>query len=110
MQGSQSFTNRRVFAYIDTGVPDGLTLDTHGNVYAGCGDGTQVHIFLSTPKSHVKINYSQVFSPTGRLLGKVFIGASSANMAFAGPGRLLIMADTKVLLANIAAEGMDLNL
>ncbi|KAF9460291.1 D-lactonohydrolase-like protein [Collybia nuda] len=92
MRGSQSFTNRRVFAYADTGVPDGLTLDTHGNVYAGCGDGTQV------------------FSPTGRLLGKVFIGASSANMVFAGPGRLLIMADTKILLANIAAEGMDLNL
>lgn len=46
MQGSQSFTNRRVFAYIDTGVPDGLTLDTHGNVYAGCGDGTQVPVFI----------------------------------------------------------------
>jgi gluconolactonase len=36
------FLNRRVFAYADTGVPDGAQLDTKGNLYAGCGDGTEV--------------------------------------------------------------------
>lgn len=43
-------------------------------------------------------------------MGKIFLGVSSANMAFAGKGRLLIMADTKIFLANIAAEGQNLNL
>ncbi|KAL8976283.1 MAG: hypothetical protein Q9205_007676, partial [Flavoplaca limonia] len=32
-------TNRRVFAYADTGAPDGIKCDVYGNVYAGCGDG-----------------------------------------------------------------------
>jgi hypothetical protein len=43
---TQSFLNRRVLAYIDTGGPDGLQVDTLGNVYAGCGDGVHVRIPL----------------------------------------------------------------
>lgn len=39
---TQVFKNRRVFAYIDTGVPDGIQVDLNGNVYSGCGDGVQV--------------------------------------------------------------------
>lgn len=39
---TDAFLNRRVFAYIDTGVPDGVQLDTAGNVYAGTGEGVQV--------------------------------------------------------------------
>ncbi len=39
---SQAFKNRRVFVYVDNGVPDGIQLDTKGNVYSGCGDGVQV--------------------------------------------------------------------
>ena len=38
---SSAFTNRRVFAYVDTGIADGIQLDAAGNVYAGCGDGVQ---------------------------------------------------------------------
>jgi len=45
---SQSFSNRRVFAYSDKGIPDGIQLDTDGRVYAGCGDGVQVLI----PEDH----------------------------------------------------------
>ena len=41
---TDAFTNRRVFAYIDTGAPDGIQLDAAGNVYAGCGDGVQVRV------------------------------------------------------------------
>ena len=41
---TDAFTNRRVFAYIDTGAPDGIQLDAAGNVYAGCGDGAQVRV------------------------------------------------------------------
>ncbi|KAJ7102954.1 D-lactonohydrolase-like protein [Mycena crocata] len=92
MSDTQAFSNRRVFAFMDAGVPDGLTLDTHGNLYVGCGDGTEV------------------FDPRGTLLGKVFLGVGSANMIFAGVGRLVILGDTKIYLAEIAAEGVNLNL
>ena len=41
---SQAFLNRRVFAYVDAGIPDGIQIDKNGNVYAGCGDGVQVRV------------------------------------------------------------------
>ncbi|KAL1302114.1 hypothetical protein AAFC00_002549 [Neodothiora populina] len=56
--------NRRVFAYCDTGVPDGIKCDTQGNVYSGCGDG--VH----------------VWDARGTLLGKIVTGAVCANFCF----------------------------
>ncbi|KAF5310688.1 hypothetical protein D9619_008111 [Psilocybe cf. subviscida] len=83
---TEVFLNRRVFAYADSGIPDGIQVDAKGNVYAGCGDGTNV------------------WSPDGILLGKFFIGQTSANMAFAGDGRLVIVAETKMFLAKIAAK------
>ena len=43
---TQAFTNRRVFAYCDNGIPDGIQVDAEGRVYAGTGDGVQV-ILLS---------------------------------------------------------------
>ncbi|PPQ88202.1 hypothetical protein CVT25_005167 [Psilocybe cyanescens] len=83
---TQVFLNRRIFAYTDTGIPDGVQVDAAGNVYAGCGDGVQV------------------WSPAGTLLGKFFIETTSANMVFAGDGRLVIMAETKIFVAKIAAK------
>ncbi|KAJ6598463.1 calcium-dependent phosphotriesterase, partial [Mycena vulgaris] len=83
---TQVFKNRRVFAYADAGVPDGVQVDTDGNVYAGCGDGVQV------------------WNDEGTLIGKFFLGTTSANMVFAGKGRLVIMAETKIFLAQIAAS------
>ncbi|KAJ7604640.1 calcium-dependent phosphotriesterase [Roridomyces roridus] len=83
---SQAFNNRRIFAFADSGVPDGVQVDTNGNVYAGCGDGVQV------------------WNSDGLLIGKFFLGTVSANMAFAGPGRLIILAETKIFLAEIAAS------
>jgi gluconolactonase len=44
---SHAFTNRRVFAYADTGIPDGIQVDTEGNVYSGTGDGVNVSVMLS---------------------------------------------------------------
>lgn len=43
---TQAFTNRRVFAYVDNGVPDGIQLDSNGNVYSGTGDGVQVSLIF----------------------------------------------------------------
>ncbi|KAK0199834.1 D-lactonohydrolase-like protein [Desarmillaria ectypa] len=87
---THAFKNRRVFAYVDSGVPDGIQVDTDGNVYSGCGDGVQV------------------WNNEGTLLGKFFLGMTSANMVFAGNGRLIILAETRVFLAKIAAKGIPL--
>ncbi|PPQ81044.1 hypothetical protein CVT25_014574, partial [Psilocybe cyanescens] len=83
---SQVFLNRRVFAYADTGIPDGINLDAAVNVYSGCGDGVNV------------------WSPDGVLLGKNFTGVTVANMAFAGDGRLLLLGGANLYLAKISAR------
>lgn len=46
---THAFKNRRVFAYVDAGIPDGIQLDTNGNVYSGAGDG--VHVRYASPCS-----------------------------------------------------------
>ncbi|KAI0442967.1 gluconolactonase [Xylaria telfairii] len=80
-----TFLNRRTFAYVHAGVPDGLHIDTKGRLYAGCGDG--VH----------------VFNPSGTLIGKIFLGETSANFNFAGNGSMVICAETNLYYAKIAA-------
>jgi len=87
---TQAFKNRRVFAYVDNGVADGIQVDSNGNVFAGCGDGVQI------------------WDPTGNLIGKIFLGTTSANMAFTGNGTMIVMAETKVFFVNFNAEGQDL--
>ena len=50
----------------------------------------------------------QVWDPAGTLLGKFFIGNTSANLIFANKGQLVIMGETEIVLAEIAAEGFNL--
>lgn len=69
------------------GVPDGIHVDTEGNVYIGCGDGVQV------------------YDTSGKLLGKIYIGSVVANFQFAGRGRMVILAETELYYATLAAEG-----
>lgn len=80
-----TFSNRQTFAYTPTGVPDGIHVDTEGRLYAGCGDG--VH----------------VYSTSGTLIGKIFLGETSANFNFAGDGGMVICAETNLYYAKIAA-------
>ncbi|KAI1458055.1 calcium-dependent phosphotriesterase [Annulohypoxylon moriforme] len=82
-----SFGNRNLFAYVDSGVPDGIHCDSKGNVWTGCGDGVQV------------------FNPSGKLIGKVFLGKTSANFNFAGDGRMVICAEDELYYATLAASG-----
>ncbi|KAG0705378.1 hypothetical protein DFH29DRAFT_1032103, partial [Suillus ampliporus] len=86
---TQSFQNRRVFAYADSGAPDGIQLDSNGNVYAGCGDGTHV------------------WNSEGTLIGKFFLNSTTAQMMFTKSG-LVILDGTVMYLANIEAQGMNL--
>ncbi|KIJ46301.1 hypothetical protein M422DRAFT_250350 [Sphaerobolus stellatus SS14] len=84
---TQRFLNRRVFLWSDSGIPDGFQTDSKGNLYASTADGVQV------------------YDPTGVLLGKIFVGSNSANNVFAGKGRMVVMAETKLLLVEFEAEG-----
>ncbi|KAH7915508.1 hypothetical protein BJ138DRAFT_1141478 [Hygrophoropsis aurantiaca] len=86
---TQSFMNRRVFAYADSGAPDGIQLDTMGNVFAGCGEGTHV------------------WNPEGTLIGKFFINSTTAEMMFTKSG-LVILDEERMYLVDIVAQGMNL--
>lgn len=65
----------------------GVHCDSWGNVYAGCGDGIQV------------------WNPSGKLIGKIFVGTTSANFNFAGKGRMVICAENSLYYATLAAAG-----
>ncbi|CRL24995.1 Six-bladed beta-propeller, TolB-like [Penicillium camemberti] len=79
--------NRKTFAFVHSGAPDGIHCDSWGNVYAGCGDG--VH----------------VWNPSGKLIGKIYLGSGTANFNFAGEGRMVICAETNLYYATLAAAG-----
>ena len=83
---TQSFANRRVFAYADSGAPDGIELDTNNNVYSACGDG--VHVWDSM----------------GTLIGKFFLNSLTSQLVFTKSG-LLILNNERIYLANIRAQG-----
>ncbi|CEN62025.1 hypothetical protein ASPCAL08667 [Aspergillus calidoustus] len=78
--------NRRVFAYADNGIPDGVKVDTNGNVYSGCGDG--VH----------------VWSAGGDLLGKIKLPDVSANFCFAEAGEMYILNEYRVWKATLSED------
>ena len=50
----------------------------------------------------------KVWNRHGELIGKIFLGHTSANFAFAGKGRLVILAETKIYLVEFAGIGVDL--
>src|SRR6202012_1641668 len=39
--GDGRLKNSRIFAEIDPGIPDGIRLDVHGNLWVSAGDGVQ---------------------------------------------------------------------
>ncbi|EIW75732.1 calcium-dependent phosphotriesterase [Coniophora puteana RWD-64-598 SS2] len=84
-----SFMNRRVFAYTDSGIPDGIQLDTNGNVYSGCGEGTHV------------------WNSNGTLIGKFYLNSTTAEMLFTAHG-LFILDEEVIYYANITATGVNL--
>lgn len=58
--------NKRLFAKVFPGFPDGMRLDIHGNIYVGALDGVQV------------------FNPEGKLIGKILLPKETANLTFGG--------------------------
>ena len=77
-----SLTGGEVFCKIDVGGPDGIRVDQAGRVWSSAGDGVQI------------------FSPAGKLLGKILVPESPANLCFGGAdGKTLFMTARKSLYA-----------
>ncbi|KAI1872932.1 uncharacterized protein JN550_003806 [Neoarthrinium moseri] len=89
VQQDGTLENRKTFAYINSGVPDGIHCDSKGIVYAGTGDGIQV------------------WNQSGKLIGKIYLGETSANFRFAGHGRMVIAAEQDLYYVTLAASGAD---
>lgn len=84
-------TGGEVFCVVEPAVPDGLRLDTQGNVWSSAGDG--VHCF----------------DPEGNLLGKIRMPRVVANLTFGGPrkNRLFIAATNQVWAVHVAVNGVQ---
>ena len=61
-----TLTEGKVFCAIDKGVPDGIRCDEKGNVWSSAGDGVQV------------------FASDGKLVGRIPVLESPANLCFGG--------------------------
>lgn len=81
--GQPSLTNRRLFAFADNSIPDGIKCDMRGNVYSGCGDG--VH----------------VWSALGVFLGKSVIPGGVANFCFGRDGELFLLNEHRLWRAKL---------
>lgn len=81
--------NGRVFAVIDKGIPDGIRIDTAGNLWSSAGDG--VHCF----------------APDGTRLGKILVPQTVANLTFGGPrrNRLFVAATNSLYSIYVTATG-----
>jgi gluconolactonase len=82
VQPDNTLANGRVFCTLDKGIPDGIRCDEKGNVWSSAGDG--VH----------------VFGVDGKLLGKIPVPETPANLCFGGEdGKTLFIAAQKSLYA-----------
>ncbi|MFL9910497.1 SMP-30/gluconolactonase/LRE family protein [Paraburkholderia sp. RL17-337-BIB-A] len=81
--------NGRLFVEMESGVPDGLRTDEHGNVWTSAEDG--VHCY----------------APDGTLLGKILIPEAVANLTFGGVNRnrLFITASSSVYALHVSVRG-----
>lgn len=85
----KSVSNQRLFADVLPGFPDGMRLDSLGNVYAGALDGVQV------------------FNPQGKLIGKILLPKETANLTFGGKDNniLFICSSDSIWAIKLNAKG-----
>ncbi|WP_244486549.1 SMP-30/gluconolactonase/LRE family protein [Aureimonas sp. Leaf324] len=82
----------RVFATLDSGVPDGLAVDSTGRLYAACEEGVRI------------------YDPDGTWLGRIATPGPAANVAFGGAERrrLFIASGTSIHAIDLKARGLAL--
>ena len=91
LSGGRVFFDATRFYKDGGGVPDGLKVDVHGNVFATGPGGVLV------------------LSPDGTLLGRILTGVPTANVAFGEDGAtLFITANHRVLRLRTRTQGMPL--
>lgn len=72
-------TNRRVFAFSPAGIPDGIKVDTKGNVWSGTGAGVVV------------------WDQAGTLLGQITVSGGAANFGFGATESTVFVLGEKLL-------------
>jgi gluconolactonase len=79
----------RIFVEMASGIPDGLRVDEHGNVWTSAEDG--VHCY----------------APDGTLLGKILLPETAANLTFGGlnRNRLFITASASLYSLHVGVRG-----
>lgn len=89
VQKDGTLTGGAVFCQIDKGGPDGIRCDAAGRVFSSAGDG--VHIF----------------APDGKLIGKILVPESPANLCFGGEDgtTLFITARTSLYSIRLLVKG-----
>lgn len=85
----KTLANGRDFCVLASGVPDGMRIDVHGNLWTS--GGPAVHCY----------------APDGALLGRIHIPEGVANLTFGGPrgNRLFITATTSLYAIYLAVSG-----
>ncbi len=88
-ENGEKVTNQRLFATVSPGFPDGMRLDTDGNIYVGALDGVQI------------------FNPKGELIGKIRMPKETANLTFGGKDNniLFICSSDSVWAIKLNAKG-----
>jgi gluconolactonase len=89
VKDGKRLANGRIFCRIDKGIPDGIRADMNGNLWSSAADG--VHCFDSS----------------GKLLGKILVPQTVANLTFGGPkrNRLFIAATRSLYSIFVTATG-----
>jgi sugar lactone lactonase YvrE len=85
----KNVSNQRLFTKVSPGFPDGMRLDSKGNIYVGALDGIQV------------------FNPSGKLIGKILMPKETANLTFGGKDNniLFICSSNSVWAIKLNARG-----
>ncbi|WP_171103273.1 MULTISPECIES: SMP-30/gluconolactonase/LRE family protein [unclassified Ruegeria] len=83
-----TLSERAVFAEIKPGIPDGLRVDCHGNVWISSADSVQC------------------FDQDGKLLGRIFVPEVVSNLEFGGPRNthLFITATTSLYAIHVNTQ------
>ena len=86
----KSINNKRLFANVAPGFPDGMRLDEKGNIYVGTLEG--IH----------------VLNPQGKLIGKFLMAKQTANLSFGGANNdvLFIGSSDTLWAVKLKARGL----
>jgi gluconolactonase len=86
---SNTLSGGSIVATVSNGVPDGIRCDVEGRIYSSSSNG--VHIFL----------------PDGRMIGRIIIANTVANLCFGGPDwkTLFIVAQPRVYSIPLKVAG-----